>query len=391
MNISLSKKNIKIALLLIGVVLFLIIPISLPAQIGATDFRPYWSSSFLLAHGQDFGNPANMDNIERTLTGWKEPYTMSAWFAPTGNLVLLPYILFPFTRATYYWLITNIAIVFLSVTLLWRNTKIHIWIPLGATFGFSMTMLSLIYGQVNTLVVLGLTLFLFFTESKRDFVAGMSLALTTIKPHLVILTLPLLILDIVWRKQWRVLAGFISTLIGCALALYILYPLWPVSFWQVVTSGLGSFREAPTIPGLLVHAGDRTYGKWLWGAGLFLATIIWWKRKKELKQRTLIDASIIAGMILSPIGWSYDQIVLLIPLSHVLEWMIGSSLVRKDTIAITLILIIINLVSFYERTLSLSEVWFFWIPLVIMAVYVFAWKRKQYTVLNVAAAIEHTG
>ena len=37
---------------------------------------------------------------------------MYAWFAPAGIILLLPYTLFDFTRATYYWFLTNIAVVF---------------------------------------------------------------------------------------------------------------------------------------------------------------------------------------------------------------------------------------------------------------------------------------
>jgi hypothetical protein len=386
MKSKLSIKNIaKITLFIIYAIVFLMIPISLPTSIGAIDFRPYWSSSFLLRNGQDFSNPSNMDLIERTLTGWNETYTMHAWFAPTGNLVLLPYTLFSFTRATYYWLITNIFIVFFSAILLWHNMKKKLWIPLIATFGFPATLLSLNAGQVNTLVVLGVVLFLFFIASKNDFAAGVSLALTTIKPHLVILTLPLVILDLSWRKKWFVLAGFLSTLFACAFILYILYPPWLYSFGQIIISGMNSFREAPSFPGLLVHTENymlAIFGKWLWLIGLFSFTIVWWKLKNKLEQRILIDFSILIGMLISPIGWNYDHIMLLIPLIHVLEWISSGLLQIKDVFIITSVLIIIYLLSFYGHTLSISEVWFFWTPLAIVIIYIFAWKRKRLNSLN---------
>lgn len=372
----LKQTYLKIILVIIGMIIFLSIPISLPANLGVIDFRPYWSSSYLLAHGQDFSDPAKLDHIERTLTGWQEPYTMYAWFAPTGNLILLPYTLFPFARASYYWLITNIVIVFFCAVLLWRNTKIHFWIPLSATFGFSMVLLSLLYGQVNTLVLLGLALFLFFSESRHDFAAGASLVLTTIKPHLVILTLPLLLLDIVWHKQWRILIGFIGALMGCTFILFIFYPLWPISFLQVISSGMSTFREAPTIPGLFVMIGDRMYGKWVWVIGLFLAILICWKRKNKLHRRTLMDFSIIAGIIVSPVGWSYDQVMLLFPLLHVLEWASTGSLTRKDAMMAVFVLIFANIMTFYERVLVVNEVWFFWVPFIVLAVYLFAWQTR---------------
>ena len=118
-NTILSKRTVlKITVLTIGVIIFLVYPFPLPAKIGVLDFRPYWSSSFLLAHGQDFSDASKLYNIERALTGWSETYPMHAWFAPIGNVILLPYTIFPFTRAAYYWLLTNIAVVFLGTLLI---------------------------------------------------------------------------------------------------------------------------------------------------------------------------------------------------------------------------------------------------------------------------------
>ncbi|HZJ22099.1 MAG TPA: glycosyltransferase 87 family protein [Anaerolineales bacterium] len=386
MNLWISPKRIiGIALWIFCAVYFLTVPISFPDNIGVGDFRPYWSSSFLLRHGQDFSNPTNMDFIERTLTGWDEPFTMYAWFAPTGNLVLLPYTLFSFERAAFYWLITNIFVVFLSVILLCNNAKTGVWIPLFVAFAFSATLHSLVLGQINTLVFLGIVLFLFFSASGNDFAAGTSLALTTIKVHLVILTLPLLIIDAAWRKKWYVLVGFLSTITACAFILFLLYPPWLNSFLWVITSGMSGFREAPTIPGLLVHAGNYEFGilgKWLWVVSLILAITAWWGLKNKLNQRILIDFSILVGILISPIGWSYDHIILLIPLLHVLEWMSNGSLAKKDVIAIIAVLIVVNLVALYERTRSVSEVWFFWVPIIILTTYLFAWKQKRSTDLN---------
>lgn len=371
------QTRIKIVLLVTSVAILVAFPFPLPARLGAIDFRPYWTASFLCAHGQDFSNPSIVDKAERELTDWREPFTMYAWFGPTGVLMLLPYTLFPFSRATYYWLLTNIAIVFFSALLIWRGTTSHPWIPLAAAFGFSMTLLSLIFGQVNTLVVLGLALFLYFSGLSRNPAAGASLALTTVKPHLVILTLPLLLCDIVRRKEWRIFTGFLGTLVGCALAMFLCYPAWPSSYWRLLAFGLNTVRGTPTVSGLLMVAGEHTWGKWIWVAGLLIAIAIWWKRGKTWERRTLIDASVLAGVMIAPFGWSYDQIVLLFPLLRLLGWVADGSLARTDAISVTLVLLIINAITFYQRILTTNEVWFFWVPLVVAMVYTFAWQRRQ--------------
>ncbi len=388
MKISLSANIIKLVIvntiLLVGLLLF---PISLQSEIGSGDFRPYWSSSFLLRNGQDFSNLSNMEFIERSRTNWTQPYTMYAWFSPTGNLILLPYTFLPFEHAVYYWLLTNILVIFISAILLWHNTKTHIYIPLVACCFFSATLHSLYLGQVNTVVVLGLALFMFLDTPKREFLAGACLLFVTIKPHLVILTLPLLIINAIWQKKIKLLMGFSSALLICALILWSIYPLWLKSFWQVITSGMSSFRETPSISGLLIHAG-YTNGKWFWIVAIMLAMTIWWRFRDKVKQRTLIDITILAGMIVSPVGWSYDHVVLLIPLLHVLEWMVRGTVAKGKVIVITIILIAVNLISLYQRSLSVNDVWFFWIPLVALFVYIYAWKQKQIKISDTAVAMQ---
>ena len=364
---------LKLALPIILVTLLVLFPLPLPSRVGVLDFRPYWSASLLLARGRDFGDVNQLDYIERTLTGWSEPFTMYAWFAPTGHLILLPYTFLPFARAAYYWLLTNIAIVFVSTLLIWgAPVSRAIWIPLVAAFSFSMTLLSLIAGQINTVVLLGLAIFLAAEKAGSHYLAGVSLVLTTVKPHLVILTLPLLVLDLLRRRQWRVLAGAAIALGGCGIALFCLYPAWPISFLNLVISGMDTLRHTPTLNGLLVLAGAYVLGRWLWVAALLLAVLIWWKWGRECDLRTMIDASLLAGIIVSPLGWSYDQIVLLFPLLRILDWVTKGILSRKSSSAIVATLLAANALSFYERVLTPSEVWFFWMPLVIGAVYLFA-------------------
>jgi hypothetical protein len=368
---------LKVALLVCAAGLILAFPLPLPEQIGATDFRPYWSASYLLGRGQDFSDPALIDATERTLTGWDRDYTMSAWFAPTGNLVLLPFTLLPFRRAAYDWLLVNIAVIFISAIILWRGSQQRLWVALAACFAFSMTLLSLIYGQVNTLVVLGLALYLHFSERRGEAAAGMSLALTTIKPHLVILALPLLLLDAVRRRQWRLLVGFGGVLSACALLLFALNPAWLQRFWRLVTAGMDLVRETPTLNGLLVLAGEGLWGKWLWLPALLLAVLLWWVRGRQWEQRTLIDVAVMAGLVVAPVGWSYDQVMLLLPLLSVLGWAADGSLSKRDAAVSVWVLIAANALTFYQRIQTPSEVWFFWVPLVMAGVYAVAWRRHK--------------
>jgi hypothetical protein len=355
----------KLLLFLITFFILIIVITSAPKSfnIGTGDFRPYWSATYLLAYGQDFSDLSLMDHTERTLTGWDQSFTMMAWFAPTGIVILLPFTLFPFEQAAYFWLLTNILVLSASAFLLWKDVKRKIWIPLVAVFAFPMTLLSLYVGQINTLILFGLAVFISLKKPEHQYLRGIGLALTTIKPHLVILTLPLIILDCIYKKHWKILIGFFGSLLVCSIILFAFYPSWPISFWNLVSSGMSTIRETPTISGLIAYTTGQPWGKWIWMPGLFVSIIFWWRRKNHLDINEMIIFSIILGLLISPIGWSYDQIVLLIPMLLLLGNLIKNKTPITIRIITTFSFIIIYGISFFLRILNLNEVMFFWIPI----------------------------
>jgi hypothetical protein len=357
-----------ILILLLGAVV-LSFPISLPPGAGDWDLQAYWSSAYLLAQGQDFSDGVLLGEIEHTLTTRTDPDTLYSWFSPIGNVVLLPFTLISFTRAVYYWLILNIIILFYSTMLIWGASDSRTWIPLLAVFSFSMTVVSLVFGQINTWEVLGLALFLSLSKSNKQYLAGASLMLTTIKPHLVILTLPILLLDLLRKKEWKTIIGFVIALALCFAILFAFYPAWIQSFLGVVTSGMSTVRETPTINGLLVLLGEHTFGKLTWllalGAGIF-----WWlQRGQTWDRRTFIDLSLTAGLIVSPIGWSYDQVMLIFPILSILSWVTRGELPKQTSKPIIVIFVVANLLAYILRTFTPSDVWFFWIPFVVLGLY----------------------
>ncbi len=373
-NIPTAYKFIIIVLLGTIILLF---PLSLPTGAGDWDLQAYWSSAYLFAHGRDFSDPIALGEIEHTLTTREDPETLFSWFSPIGNVVLLPFTLIPFSTAVYYWLILNIIILFVCANLIWGNSDSRTWIALLAVFSFSMTVVSLVFGQINFLEVLGLALFLSLSKSNRHYLAGASLVLTTIKPHLVILTLPILLLDLLRKKEWKTLTGFFTALAFCFLVLFAFYPPWIQSFWSVIASGMSTVRETPNINGVLVLLGEHKFGKLIWLVILLAGITWWWKRGQAWTQRTFIDISITAGLIVAPIGWSYDQIMLLFPILSLLSWIAMGKLSKPYSKIIIAILIAANLLSYILRTFTPSDVWFFWVPSVTLGTYLIAKKQKE--------------
>ena len=367
----------KYILILILAVLIVLFPIALPPGAGDWDLQAYWSSAYLFAHRQDFSDPVALGEVEHTLTTRDDPETLFSWFSPIGNVVLLPFIMMSFSRAVYYWLILNIIILFYSTTLIWGNTDSRSWIPLLAVFSFSMSVISLIFGQINFMEVLGLALFLLLTKSNKPYLAGASIVLTTIKPHLVILTLPILFLDLLRKREWKTLTGFFVTLGFCFAVLFAFYPPWIQSFWKVITSGMSTVRETPTINGLLVLMGENTVGKLIWFVALLTAIAWWWLHGQDWDRRTFIDISVTVGLIVSPIGWSYDQVMLIFPILTLLAWVVRGKLTKKTSRIVVATLIVGNIAAYYLRTFTPSDVWFFWVPMVVLGLYLMAQRKLQ--------------
>ena len=380
-NGGLSTIHKLIIFLILGI-LIAVFPVSLPPGAGDWDFQAYWSSAYLFAHGQDFSNSELLGEVEHTLTTRTNPETLYSWFSPIGNVILLPFTRMTFTRAVYYWLIFNVLILFSSTLLIWRDVNSRSWIPLLAVSSFSMTIVSLVFGQINFMEVLGLALFMSLNKSNRRYLAGASLVLTTIKPHLVILTLPILFLDLLRKKEWKSLAGLFAALAICFIILFGFYPAWMQSFWTVVTSGMSTVRETPSINGLLVLLGITVPGKWIWLMALLTGIIWWWMRGHTCDRRTFIDISVTAGLIVSPIGWSYDQVMLIFPMLSILSWVANGKLGNSTSRTAISILVTANLFAYIQRTFSPSDVWFFWVPIVVLGLYLFL-KRPEKEQANI--------
>ena len=366
---------VKFILILSLGAIILLFPVSLPPGAGDWDLQAYWSSAYLFAHRQDFSDPILQGEIQHTLTTRTDPETLYSWFSPIGNVVLLPFTLVSFTRAVYYWLILNIIILFCSTMLIWDDSDSRAWIPLLAVFSFSMTVVSLVFGQINFMEVLGLALFLSLSKKNKPHLAGASLVLTTIKPHLVILTLPILVLDMFRKKEWKVLTGFGLALFFCFAVLFVFYPPWIQSFLSVVTSGMSTVRETPTVNGLLVLLGENKIGKLIWLITLLVGFLWWFMRGQNWDRRTFIDISVTTGLIVSPIGWSYDQVMLFFPILSMLAWIANGKLQKQTSRVIIWVLATGNLAAYILRTFTPSDVWFFWVPIVVLGLYLITQKQ----------------
>ena len=379
------KKFLLVLIFLVGLFWIFRGPIPLPGQspIATGDFTAYWSAAYLLAHGQNFSDSALLLETERTLAGFDLEFTVKTWNPPWLLPLLIPYTGFAFSRAVWLWLLTNIVLIFTGAVITWlacaRDTAVkkQAWLAPIIAFLFAPTLTALYMGQVNTLVFFGLALTLWGLVKERQVLAGLGLSLTMVKPHLVYLTVSVLLLRALYYRQWRFLAGFGGSLLVLTGITFLLRPTF-VREYLTSAAGGGLLQWAtPTLGGFLGSALGWHWAILMGVLVLPLVIIGWWWQRDRIPVIELLQMTLLISVITAPFGWGYDAIVLLIPMIQIFVWVFEKAFSRIMSVGFVVALLAIDVLIFYHRTVMVSEVEVFWVPIAIAVLYFAARFFKQ--------------
>jgi len=355
----------------------------LPSSIGRGDFRAYWSTSYLLLDDQSCSNDTRLLEIQNSETGWPRDYPMRTWNPPWLSAWLLPLALLNFELATQIWLLINIALVLMSIVLARRlflgqnQDKRALWLFTLGVILFPSTIVAILMGQVNILVLAGLTLFLWLYLAGHDAAAGVALSLTLVKPHLIYLALLIILVVILKDRRWKVVLGFGAAILISTAIVLLLRPSFILECLASTGSGNLLSWQTPTLTTIL----QLSLG-WWWlriiGVLLVpLAIFFWFRYRNSIPFLVIIDLAVIASIITSPFGWSYDFVVLLLPMMHIWSWLFLNRIKRLEMLLILAITFLMYLAYYYQRVQAQNDLYFFWIPLVIAGLYLWTWYRVQ--------------
>lgn len=375
------KRIILLGLAIILAGLFVYLAPEQDNAIGHGDFRGYWGASYLLARSENFADPDLLLEIQQQETGHARDYPVMAWNPPWLLVLLAPLTIIPFTVATRVWLLFNIGAIFaasmvcLRVFAAGKPSKRWVFIAPLIAFAFQPTLITLLMGQVNTLVLLGLVLFLFFRQTDKPFLAGMALSLTTIKPHLVYLTLPICLLECYLNDRKRVLAGFLTALALFTAVVFALRPTFLNDYVGVVLRQNRLLQwQVPTVSSAIAVFTGWEAARYLALGILPLTLFLWYRKYQHLDIRTVVSIGTILSLATAPFGWSYDQILLIIPIMQ-LFLIVFTTSTKVEQLVVALAIITINAYSFYLRIHSSNEVVFFWIVPAVGLVYWLAMRQ----------------
>lgn len=344
---ALQPKKVFNALVATAVALSGIFVLTLVFRPGAMDFIEYWSSAKLLIHHVDPYSPAAIFALEKA-NGYPSNHPLVMLNPPWTLFLIAPLALTSLRTGLFFWVLAGLACILGSIRLLDVGSKRG---PLALIFAPAIACIC--SGQSSPFLLLGFSLFLRFHRS-RPFLAGASLLLMAIKPHLFLVFWAVLVADSIYRRSISILAGGAFALIS-ATALAMCYDphVWShyIAMLHVSTLQHAPFPTVSMLFRTLFNPGAF----WL----LFVpsALAILWALWYYARAPRLWDWRV-QGMLLmlvtitvSPYGFISDAIVLLPSIAFALSYpqtrkYSGWILLSANCLALFVILAVHSLSSF---------------------------------------------
>ncbi|HMQ51924.1 MAG TPA: glycosyltransferase family 87 protein [Anaerolineae bacterium] len=236
-----------------------------------------------------------------------------------------PLSLLPYAWAQAVWM-AILQFMLLGLTIL--STRLARWSPPNWLFWFTVFWgiffyngaRAILLGQFSIMVGLALLLALWAIEKRRDTLAGLCLAITTIKPQMVFLILAFLLLWAVVRGRWHIVLGFGLSMLGLVFGSILLIPSWPVDFarnalaysdyvaFGTPLENLLDFLLPPSLAGPLTSL----------LSGLFFLALLpgWWLafRDRPGAYTWAVMSTLIVGSLITFRSATTNQVILYLPL-----------------------------------------------------------------------------
>ena len=304
------------------------------------DFYPRWRGTrAVLLEGKDPYSEEVTLEIQKGIYGRpaREDEDQVAFAYPLYvSLFVLPFALLSYPLAQAFWLSALILAALAALIIILRTLD---WHPSPAglaglalwTVLFYPTARSIMLGQISIIVLALVALALWTLKLGHKTLAGSLLALSTIKPQMVFLVVPFLLLMTVRRRDHRTLAGFLCAMGILLVVSWMVLPGWMPSF----VAGLSSYHSyteiyrAGTSPiGYLVAglvppylSGPMTAAVSL-GLGISLAFAWFGAFTDRLDPSAVISYTVVATLLLPGETGTTNQVLLLLP---IIAWLSGRS------------------------------------------------------------------
>ncbi|HSW96490.1 MAG TPA: glycosyltransferase family 87 protein [Candidatus Saccharimonadales bacterium] len=277
------------------------------------DFSSYYYGARTVLHG---GNP---------YLGGKN-FFGSFLYPPFALLVFLPFTFISFFIAEKVFVVLSLLCLFLAIILLFKLFKISVLSTvslflLTLVFNFFPEKFTLGMGQINNVVLLLMSLFVYFYIKKREYLAGIVLALAIMLKLSPVILIFFLLID----KRWKLLIATcvalaimilsIAIFINPANNIYFLKTALPelLASWKgdYYNQALSGFLQR-AVPNIFI----RQFSRIFLGILLLLTSLFSiWKYHSKNDNSRLLSLSILMtiSLIINSFSWQHHFVWLLIP------------------------------------------------------------------------------
>lgn len=298
----------------VGLFAFGFVELWLERYIGSNDFSGIWAGPRALVLGLDPYDARTWPATVMTLQG-QVPQTAVYGYPGYVLVALIPLALMPLPAAAIVWAIGGVAAAAIAFGALLRR-----FVPglpgvhglFGVTLLLSQPAFTSFYdGQWSFILVAACAGAVLLIGQGAPLMGGVVAAVLLAKPHLFLLALPAFGAAALAKREARAIAAALAIGAGLVITSIALLPHWPAAF--IAHSGAPRIGS-PRVTTLPVAAGDLAGAV---GTVLALAAIalaIFCATRLRPRQDAFLAAWLAAGFLAAPYAWSYDQLVLLVPL-----------------------------------------------------------------------------
>ncbi len=317
-----------------------------PSGRTGADFITFYSAGRIMLAGDraEVYNPQAQITEEESILGFSilpkdlNPFVHPPFILPILALVaLLPYIWGFHAWAILLYILYGInAFILLRTVTQPKEQKIL----LGGIFLFFPAFVSVLNGQDSAILLLGASLWMYGLLYEDDRLAGIGLALTTIRPHVaLVLALPFLFNR---RKVWWwFLAGAAGLALFSILLIGIKGAVNFVNILQISASGEGYKTNEPAMLNLLgslrrgfpfVSPDIFRFTSWIiYICAIALLCVVWLRSKRIYEKQ--IGLAVVVALFAAPHLHYHDLVLVLIPIICLVSIVIKRGILTSSTIS----------------------------------------------------------
>lgn len=291
----------------------------------------YWAAGQLMLNGDNPYLSENVLDLRYTagnFTDFPPNAIFQIMYPPWAMTLLLPLGIFDYTVSSLLWLIIHVTVIIFSANHIWKiynGPQDKKYILYLATIFFAPTFIVLVMGHFTTLHLLGLVGFLYFLQKSNDepnkeFAAGFCAAIVLIKPQLLYLFLIALLIWTIHHRRWKMILGGMTFIVSTSFISIVLNPLIFNQYVEAFSSYSLGVWATPTLGTVLRAFSLNLIGRdieWLQVLpilfGLAWLMFDYRKHHKTWDWEEELPLVILVSFVTCPYMWTYDMIVLLIP------------------------------------------------------------------------------